>query len=62
MNKLPHPNIPITNLLKLPKEFVKHLSPKKQHEIFHLARVVHEQCEKLKISLIVDLGAGLVSH
>lgn len=59
-NKLPNPNVPLPSA-DLPEAFMKKLSMKKQHEIFHLAQLVHKQCILQRISLIVDLGAGLVS-
>lgn len=44
----------------LPTLFLKGLSLKKQHEILHLAKLVHMQCEEHNIHTVVDLGAGLV--
>lgn len=44
---------------ELPKNFQIGLSRKKQHEIMHLAHLVHEQCVSKNIKVIVDLGAGL---
>lgn len=46
----------------LPKNFQIGLSHKKQHEIIHLAHLVHAQCESQDIKTIVDLGAGLVRN
>ncbi|CAL7948465.1 unnamed protein product [Xylocopa violacea] len=43
----------------LPKNFQIGLSCKKQHEIIHLAHLVHVQCTSQNIKIIVDLGAGL---
>jgi hypothetical protein len=59
-NKLPSPNRAFS-LVELPKIFMKKLSLKKQHEIFHLAQAVHKQCSLQNILTIVDLGAGLVN-
>jgi len=46
--------------VELPKNFRIGLSQKKQHEIIHLANLVHEQCMSHNIRTIIDLGAGLV--
>jgi len=46
--------------MELPKNFRIGLNQKKQHEIMHLANLVHEQCMSHNIQIIVDLGAGLV--
>ncbi|XP_078038148.1 methyltransferase-like protein 25B isoform X1 [Augochlora pura] len=53
------PTSGIALLTKLPKEFQLGLNNKKQHEIVHMAHLVHMQCAPLKIKVIVDLGAGL---
>ncbi|XP_015189445.1 PREDICTED: methyltransferase-like protein 25 isoform X2 [Polistes dominula] len=45
--------------LKVPQQFIKRLNPKKQHEIIHLAELIHAQCKTLKIEVIVDFGSGL---
>ncbi|XP_011494904.1 PREDICTED: protein RRNAD1-like isoform X2 [Ceratosolen solmsi marchali] len=58
LNKLPNPTIALSSI-QLPKAFMKKISIKKQHEIFHLAQLVHKQCSLQNISIIVDLGAGL---
>ncbi|EFN77509.1 methyltransferase-like protein 25 [Harpegnathos saltator] len=44
---------------ELPQNFRIGLSRKKQHEIMHLARLVHVQCKPYNIQTIIDLGAGL---
>lgn len=57
--------LPLTNtilLTTLPTNFQVGLSKKKQHEIMHLAHLVHKQCALHKIKVIVDFGAGLVSN
>lgn len=46
--------------IELPQKFKIGLSRKKQHEIIHLAHLVHTQCKLHDIQTIVDLGAGLV--
>ncbi|OXU19287.1 hypothetical protein TSAR_002749 [Trichomalopsis sarcophagae] len=58
LNKLPGPCKSISPV-KLPDAFLKKLSIKKQHEIFHLAHLVHKQCSSQNLSCIVDLGSGL---
>ncbi|KMQ96588.1 protein rrnad1-like protein [Lasius niger] len=45
--------------IELPQKFKIGLSRKKQHEIIHLAHLVHTQCKLHDIQTIVDLGAGL---
>ncbi|XP_032669325.1 protein RRNAD1-like [Odontomachus brunneus] len=45
--------------IELPQNFKIGLSRKKQHEIIHLARLVHAQCKPHDIQTIIDLGAGL---
>ncbi|PBC25399.1 hypothetical protein APICC_09447 [Apis cerana cerana] len=43
----------------LPKKFQIGLNLKKQHEIMHLAYLVHMQCTSQNVKTIIDLGAGL---
>ncbi|XP_014215993.2 uncharacterized protein LOC106644828 [Copidosoma floridanum] len=57
-HKLPTSNISLSSI-SLPELFLKKLSLKKQHEIFYLARLVHEKCQQQEISFVVDLGCGL---
>ncbi|KAI4473839.1 hypothetical protein M0802_015922 [Mischocyttarus mexicanus] len=57
INRLSRINLPTT--LKMPQQFIKGLNPKKQHEIIHLAQLIHKQCETLNIKVIVDFGSGL---
>lgn len=47
-------------ILDMPQQFIKGLNPKKQHEIMHLAQLIHAQCKTQKIDVIVDFGSGLV--
>nr|XP_031845613.1 methyltransferase-like protein 25 isoform X2 [Nomia melanderi] len=53
------PTLNATLFTKLPKKFQIGLNDKKQHEIIHMAHLVHMQCAPLKIKIIVDFGAGL---
>ncbi|EFN62886.1 UPF0431 protein C1orf66-like protein [Camponotus floridanus] len=57
INKLPP--IQTSPRIELPQKFKIGLSQKKQHEIIHLAHLVHTQCKLYNIQTIVDLGAGL---
>ncbi|EZA49271.1 Protein RRNAD1 [Ooceraea biroi] len=57
INRLPL--VPVLSSVELPKNFRTGLSQKKQHEIMHLANLVHEQCTPHNIQTIIDLGAGL---
>ncbi|KAF7379047.1 hypothetical protein HZH66_015281 [Vespula vulgaris] len=45
--------------LEVPQQFIKGLNPKKQHEIMHLAQLIHTQCKTQKIDVIIDFGSGL---
>lgn len=57
INKLSYTNSPIT--LNVPKQFIKGLNPKKQHEIIHLAELIHAKCQTQNIEVIIDFGCGL---
>ncbi|XP_076242733.1 methyltransferase-like protein 25B isoform X2 [Calliopsis andreniformis] len=57
IDRLPSINTVIS--AKPPKNFQTGLSYKKQHEIVHLAHLIHAQCAPKKIKVIVDFGAGL---
>ncbi|KAJ8679402.1 hypothetical protein QAD02_015189 [Eretmocerus hayati] len=57
LNRLPSVAFPLS--IKLPKEFTRNLTKKKQHEIFYFSKLVHEQCLSKQINTIIDLGAGL---
>lgn len=59
INRLP-PVQTSPSRIELPQKFKIGLSRKKQHEIIHLAHLVHTQCKLHDIQTIVDLGAGLV--
>lgn len=48
--------------LNLPRNFTTGLGHKKQHEIIHLAQLVHDQCKNCKVDVIIDFGAGLVRN
>ncbi|XP_048265902.1 probable methyltransferase-like protein 25, partial [Bombus terrestris] len=57
IDQLPTMNTALSTTL--PKDFQIGLNCKKQHEIMHLAYLVHMQCAPLNIKVIIDLGAGL---
>lgn len=48
-----------SHFIELPQKFRIGLSKKKQHEIMHLAQLVHTRCKSHGIQTIIDLGAGL---
>ncbi|XP_072748542.1 uncharacterized protein [Anoplolepis gracilipes] len=58
INRLPPIQI-LPSKIELPQKFKIGLSQKKQHEIIHLAFLVHTQCKVHDIQTIIDLGAGL---
>jgi hypothetical protein len=58
INRLPL--VSASSSVELPNNFKIRLGQKKQHEIMHLANLVHEQCVSHNIQTIIDLGAGLV--
>ncbi|XP_043527491.1 protein RRNAD1-like [Frieseomelitta varia] len=53
------PTINTVLSIELPKNFQIGLNCKKQHEIMHLAHLIHLQCAPQNIKIIIDLGAGL---
>ncbi|KAK2579792.1 hypothetical protein KPH14_012184 [Odynerus spinipes] len=57
INKLSYTNSPV--IINVPQQFIKGLNPKKQHEIIHLAQLVHTKCQIQNIEVIVDFGCGL---
>nr|XP_012220945.1 PREDICTED: methyltransferase-like protein 25 [Linepithema humile]XP_012220946.1 PREDICTED: methyltransferase-like protein 25 [Linepithema humile] len=57
INRLPL--VPALPSIELPQSFRTGLSLKKQHEIMHLAHLVHTQCKSHDVQTIIDLGAGL---
>ncbi|XP_015602097.1 methyltransferase-like protein 25 [Cephus cinctus] len=57
LDRLPRANPAFS--IQLPECFLKGINKKKQHEIIHLAQLVHEQCRAHKLENIIDLGAGL---
>ncbi|XP_076633206.1 methyltransferase-like protein 25B isoform X2 [Colletes latitarsis] len=57
LNRLPLINTVLSTTL--PKNFQIGLNDKKQHEIMHLAHLVHKQCAPHDINVIIDFGAGL---
>ncbi|XP_029175954.1 methyltransferase-like protein 25 [Nylanderia fulva] len=56
--RLPLVETPLSEI-ELPHKFKIGLSRKKQHEIIHLAHLVHTQCKLHDIQTVIDLGAGL---
>ncbi|KAG8227566.1 hypothetical protein J437_LFUL000666 [Ladona fulva] len=44
---------------QIPDKLRKGMSPKKQHEVLHLASFIYQQCNYSQISRILDLGSGL---
>ena len=61
--RLALPRIPNSDLpaVELDVKVKKGMSPKKQHEVQHMASVVKEVCQSHNCKLIVDVGSGLVS-
>uniref|UniRef100_A0A0C9RSV0 Rrnad1_1 protein n=1 Tax=Fopius arisanus TaxID=64838 RepID=A0A0C9RSV0_9HYME len=49
----------VDRMEKIPKELIRGLSEKKQHEALLLGQLTHEISEEEGLELIVDLGAGL---
>ncbi|KAK7862668.1 hypothetical protein R5R35_009241 [Gryllus longicercus] len=48
-----------TDEWKLSRELCRGLSPKKQHEVSRMISLVHQECQKLGIHNILDVGSGL---
>ena len=50
----------VTEEVKLDQELRKGMNPKKQHEVLHMAALVHDLACQTGSDVIVDIGSGLV--
>lgn len=57
---LPLP-VPTQLEVRLRHALRKGMTPKKVHEVIHLAAVIHEQCAAANVKCVVDMGSGHVS-
>lgn len=57
---MPRGSYPV-NPVDIPCKLKKGMNPKKQHEVSLMAALLHQLMEEASVSVVVDVGAGLVS-
>ena len=55
------PNLETLEPIKLSRNNLKRMKPKKMHEVSHMTALVNQVCQEAGCSRIADVGAGLVS-